>query len=42
MVIFPLTTGEDRTLWWAERIVPVLAVSVILLLGATSLASTPM
>lgn len=39
MVIYPLSAGEDLTIRWAARIVPTLAISVIVLLGAISLVS---
>ena len=40
VVIYPLSGAEDRAIRWAERIVPVVAIAVILFLGAISLAST--
>lgn len=39
MVIYPLSTVEDKTIRWAARVVPAVAVAVILFLGAISLAS---
>ncbi len=41
MLIYPLSTAEDRTIRWASRIVPALSVAIILLLGAMSVASMP-
>ncbi len=39
VVIYPLSTREDRTIRWAARIVPTLAVVIILFLTAISVAS---
>jgi hypothetical protein len=39
MVNYPLSAGEFQAIRWAERIVPTLAAVIILLLGATSIAS---
>ena len=38
MVIYPLSAAEDRTIRWAARIVPAVAIAVILYLGAASMA----
>ena len=40
MVIYPLSLAEDIAIRWAVRFVPVLAVTVILLLGAISIAAS--
>ncbi len=40
MVIYPLSAAEDIAVRWAVRIVPVLAATVILLLGAISIAAS--
>jgi hypothetical protein len=40
VIIYPLSSTEERMIRWASRIVPVIAASVILLLGAISFAST--
>lgn len=40
MVIYPLSTAEDRAIRWAARIIPALAIVVILLLGAISIAGS--
>ena len=39
VVIYPLSIREDRTIRWAARIVPTLAVVIILFLTAISVAS---
>lgn len=39
MVVYPLTTQEDRMVRWASRIVPAMAIAVIVFLGACSLAT---
>jgi len=40
VVIYPLSSAEDIAIRWGTRIVPVVAIAVILLLGAISMAST--
>ncbi len=40
MVIYPLSAAEEIAVRWAARIVPVLATTVILLLGAISIAAS--
>ncbi len=39
VVIYPLTTREDRAIRWAARVVPAVGFAVILFLGAISVAS---
>lgn len=39
MVIYPLSTVEHRMLHWAASVVPVVAMAIMLLLGAMSVAS---
>ena len=39
MVVYPLSASEDLAIRWAARIVPVVAITIILLLGAMSVAS---
>ena len=39
MVIFPLSALEETTIRWAVRIVPPVAIALILFLGAISLAT---
>ena len=39
MVIYPLSAAEDRAIRWAVRLIPALAIAVVLLLGAISIAS---
>ncbi len=41
MVVYPLTTAEDRAIRWATRAVSAMATLVIVLLGAISIASLP-
>ena len=40
MVIFPLSAAEDRTIRWAVRLIPALAIAVVLFLGAISIAAS--
>ncbi len=40
MIVFPLTFSEERAIRWAVRIAPAVAVAIILLVGAMSVAST--
>ena len=39
MIVYPLTEFESRAITLATRVLPILAVTVIVLLGAASLAS---
>jgi hypothetical protein len=39
VVVYPLSAAEDLTIRCVSRIVPVVAIAVILLLGAMSAAS---
>ena len=39
MLVYPLTSLEQSVICWAARIAPVLAVVVIFLFGAVSVAS---
>ena len=41
MVIYPLTQREDTTVRWTTRIIPAVAIALILFLGAISLAAMP-
>lgn len=40
MVVYPLSTFEMKTVRWAARIVPAVAIALVLLLQAISLAAT--
>ena len=40
MVVYPLSGIEDLVVCWTARVVPVVAIAVILLLGAVSMAAT--
>ncbi len=39
MLIYPLSNAEDRAVRWATRVVPAVAVAVILLMSAISAAA---
>jgi DNA-binding CsgD family transcriptional regulator len=39
MIVYPLSNRESETIRWTSRIIPTLAVAVILFLGAVSLAA---
>ncbi len=39
-MIYPLSVREDRLVRWALRIMPTVAIVIILFLGAVSFAST--
>jgi len=39
MIVFPLTRFETRVVRWATRLMPILALVVIALLGAFSIAN---
>jgi hypothetical protein len=39
MLIYPLTTQECQLIRWAQRVVPAVAVAVILFLGWISVAA---
>lgn len=39
MVVYPLSAVEEKAIRWVTRIIPVVAVSVILCLGAISFAA---
>ena len=41
MVVYPLSLGEDLAIRWVARIVPASAITLILLLGAMSVAAAP-
>lgn len=41
MINYPLSPSEDRAVRWISRVIPAVAVAVILFLGAISLAAMP-
>ncbi len=42
MMIYPLTLTEEQVVRWAARVLPVMAVAVIVLLSAMSVAAASM
>jgi hypothetical protein len=42
MVVYPLSFGENRTVRWATRIIPVAVAAAVVLMATISAAATPM